>query len=77
MFRPLTIPNTTASDPQFDTAAQRSWAYGAKTKPTIAKKTRVHNPKTSLPGFSTAPLPTHGRRAKSITSKKPRGLFNE
>ena len=73
----LFVPNTTASDPQFDTAAQRSWAYGVNTKPTIAKKTRVHNPKTSLPGFGTAALPTHGRRAKSFTNKKPRGIFNE
>lgn len=66
-----------SSDPQFCTAAQRSWAYGVNTKPTIAKKTRVHNPKTSLPGFSTAPLPTHGRRSKAFTDKKPRGIFNE
>ena len=67
-----------ASDPQFDTAAQRSWVYGGgNTKPKVAPKTRQHQPKTSLPGFGNPVLPTHGRRAKTFTDNQPRGLYNE
>ena len=70
----------TASDPQFSTAAQRSWAYGGGyTKPNVSRKKRAHDPKTSLAGFGNPVLPTHGRRANghSFSNNKPRGLYND
>merc|ERR1712176_1342198 len=69
-----------SSDPQFSTAAQRSWAYGGGyTKPNVSRKKRAHDPKTSLAGFGNPVLPTHGRRANghSFSNNKPRGLYND
>merc|ERR1712224_739510 len=69
-----------SSDPQFSTAAQRSWVYGGgNTKPKVTEKPRKREPRTCLPGFGIPDLPKNGYRKNghSFTDNLPLGMYNE